>query len=476
MTRTPRPHRLAGRNATQRSIKPILEWPWSSVPALSSASTCHLIHVYPYQRYSYPMDTVVSKALSITDRVELGFQFVTVLFVKVVAMASEMASLDTRVSNLETVHPTGSDSVQLSQRVNDLCDMVASQQEEIRGLKRDLVRQGAEVDVYQNKIKTLTTKLDDDGKDFNTFVNGLHCTLVDHVKEQQRQASELAKVKDDVALFTTKLSSVQVELSVVTAVMVPTEAQLAGQAAKEARRKRILASVAQRVEEIELAQEVQILCPPPPAKREAAAAKENQPVVPGGATSRSSSKGKEVEGTTKAPQPSSTQAVQPGAGPSVKVSALPAPRKSMLPAPRKSMLPAPLKRITSVSGNTSKVVQSVPIPAKESTTARAQSNKITNITANRAPLEPIVPSGAENEAPALLASSSLAALDNAVQESRVDILGLMPTLDSMAFLDTSFSISVVPSIFRSKLSRYKGKSLYEPAVRKPVAAKPSRRL
>jgi uncharacterized coiled-coil protein SlyX len=200
------------------------------------------------------MDTVVSKPLSMTDRVELGFQFVTALFLKVVAMASEIASLDIRVSKLETVHPKGGDSVELSQRVNDLCDTVASQQEEIRGLKRDLIDQRAEVDVYQQKIKTLTTKLNDDGKEFNTFVNGLHCTLVDHVKEQQRQASELAKVKDDVALLTTGLSSVQVELSVVTAVMVPTETQLAGQAAKEARRKRILASVAQRVEESELAQ------------------------------------------------------------------------------------------------------------------------------------------------------------------------------------------------------------------------------
>ncbi|KIJ18270.1 hypothetical protein PAXINDRAFT_167468 [Paxillus involutus ATCC 200175] len=411
------------------------------------------------------MDTVVSKPLSMTDRVELGFQFVTALFLKVVAMASEIASLDIRVSKLETVHPKGGDSVELSQRVNDLCDT------------RDLIDQRAEVDVYQQKIKTLTTKLNDDGKEFNTFVNGLHCTLVDHVKEQQGQASELAKVKDDVALLTTGLSSVQVELSVVTAVMVPTETQLAGQAAKEARRKRILASVAQRVEESELAQEVQTLCPLPPAKREAAAAKENQPVVPGGATSRSSSKGKEVERTTKVPQPSSAQTTQPGAGPSApRQSLLPAPRKSMLPAPRKSMLPAPLKRTTTASGNIPKVVQSAPIPAKDSTTAQAQSKKTVNLTANRAPLEPIVPSGTEHEAPALPASSSLAALDNAVQESRVDILGLMPTLDSMAFLDASFSISVVPSIFRSKLSRHKGKSLYEPAVRKPVAAKPSRRL
>ncbi|KAF8841842.1 hypothetical protein BDN67DRAFT_979994 [Paxillus ammoniavirescens] len=420
------------------------------------------------------MDTVVSKPLSMTDRVELGFQFVTALFLKVVAMASEIASLDTRVSKLETVHPKGSDSVDLSQRVNDLCDTVASQQEEIRELKRDLIHQRAEVDDYQQRIKTLTTKLNDDGKEFNTFVNGLHCTLVDHVKEQQRQASELAKVNDDVALLTTGLSSVRVELSVVTAVMVPTETQLAGQAAKEARRKRILASVAQRVEEIELAQEVQTLCTLPPAKREAAAAKENQPVVPGGVTSRSSSKGKEVERTTKVPQPSSAQTTQPGAGPSApRQSLLPAPRKSMLPAPRKSMLPALLKRTTPVSGTTPKVIQSAPIPAKDSTTAQAQSKKTTNLTVNRAPLEPI---GTENEAPALPASSSLAALDNAVQESRVDILGLMPSLDSMAFLDTSFSISVVPSIFRSKLSRHKGKSLYEPAVRKPVTPKPSRRL
>ncbi|KAF9221692.1 hypothetical protein BS17DRAFT_238318 [Gyrodon lividus] len=207
------------------------------------------------------MDILVHKTtpLSLVDRFLQIFQLVTVLFVQVVAMASQIVSLKARVSKLETVPPTCSDTVELSQRVKDLCDTVASQQEEIRGLKQDLVHQRVEVDASQQKIKTLTTKFSDDGREFNAFVDGLHSTLVDHIKEQQRQASQLAKVSDDItqkiAVLDKGLSSVRLELSVATTAMTSTETQMAGQAAKEARRKHILASVAQRVEEIGLFQD-----------------------------------------------------------------------------------------------------------------------------------------------------------------------------------------------------------------------------
>ncbi|KAF9221693.1 hypothetical protein BS17DRAFT_238248 [Gyrodon lividus] len=191
-----------------------------------------------------------------------------------------------------------------------------------------------------------------------------------------------------------------------------------------------------------------------------------------------------VDITTKVPQVSNLRMTQPGAGSSPKVfglpkpyqSLLPAPRKSMLPAPRKSMLPAPLKRTILASSNTSKVIQSASCPAKESMMAQMQPKQTASLTATCVPLESIVLSGTENEAPALSASSSLAVLDEAVQESRVDIFALMPTLDSMAFLDASFSVSAVPSVFKCRAPLHKGASLYAPAVRKTVAAKPSRRL
>ncbi|KIJ60929.1 hypothetical protein HYDPIDRAFT_31803 [Hydnomerulius pinastri MD-312] len=167
------------------------------------------------------------------------FQVVAVLLIQVGAMASDLVSLKDRVTKVETSPPVHHDTVNLSQQVRELNEAMASQKEHIQTLSQELVEQRAEVSTYRNKMNVLTASLDEDGKEFNQFVKGLHTTLQDEIKEQQRLSSELATVKEDMTqkmgLLHTGLAAVQFDLTVVKSVhgMVPPDIQLRGEVARE---------------------------------------------------------------------------------------------------------------------------------------------------------------------------------------------------------------------------------------------------
>lgn len=205
---------------------------------------------------------VVGHAVPTFSMVRLGagfvrlYQLVTALVVQVTVVASDVVSLKDRITAVESTHapalvPDGQETEALARQVNELCERVASQGDRIAGLEHS---RRAETESYKRTIQELTTKVDemkvsDDRKtqSFKNFQQSMEC-----------QAARITGVKADtarkIALLQSEMGGVRAELAAVKEVAVPVNASSASQAAKEARRARILASVAQRMEDAELAE------------------------------------------------------------------------------------------------------------------------------------------------------------------------------------------------------------------------------
>ncbi|KAH7887060.1 hypothetical protein F5I97DRAFT_1099445 [Phlebopus sp. FC_14] len=219
------------------------------------------------------------------------WQVVAGLLVHVSVMAKAIVQLQDKVSKIENSQQESSASDEreeaTSMQLKALWNAMTAQQDHLSNLKQELAHQRQEIDQYRKNFEELTAKFDDDGKQFNEFMSGLKSALVDQVNDQTRQAKELAAVKSEMTrkftVLNAELKGVQTDLSLAKSFPVPSDPALAGQTAKEARRARILAHVAQRMEEKELAQEIEILCPLPGA-RSSACEKENKPVASSSST------------------------------------------------------------------------------------------------------------------------------------------------------------------------------------------------
>ncbi|KIJ58515.1 hypothetical protein HYDPIDRAFT_171246, partial [Hydnomerulius pinastri MD-312] len=109
------------------------------------------------------------------DKFALMYKLVVVLVVRLLAIGSYIVRLQERVTKVEIgqqAHDTGT----LNRQVKDLCEMVASQQEHIEDLKQGLIQQRAEANMCHKKVEKLALRFDDDGREFNKFVEGLHST------------------------------------------------------------------------------------------------------------------------------------------------------------------------------------------------------------------------------------------------------------------------------------------------------------
>jgi hypothetical protein len=190
------------------------------------------------------------------------YQLVTALVVQVTVIASDVVSLKDRIAAVEGTHapalvPDGEETEALARQVNELCERVASQEDRIAGLEHS---QRAETESYKKTIQELTTKVDemkvdDDRKtqSFKNFQQSMEC-----------QGARITGVKADtarkIALLQSELGGVQAELAAVKTLAMPVNAPSVSQAAKEARKARILASVAQRMEDAELAEGIKFPC------------------------------------------------------------------------------------------------------------------------------------------------------------------------------------------------------------------------
>lgn len=191
------------------------------------------------------------------------YQLVTSLVIQIAVIASVVISLKDRITAVEGTRTRASVHVQetetLRRQVSELCRRVASQEDRITSLE---VLQRADKDSYEKAIQELTTKVDntkvdDDRKALDGALESLRQSLKLAQYSIECQSARTSGVKADtsrkIALLQTGLASVQTELAMVKMVALPVNAASASQAAKEARRERILASVAQRMEDGEMA-------------------------------------------------------------------------------------------------------------------------------------------------------------------------------------------------------------------------------
>lgn len=192
------------------------------------------------------------------------YQLVTSLIIQIAVIASVVVSLKDRITAVEgTQTPAlvhGQETEALKRQVSELCERVVSQEDRITSLE---ISQRAETDSYKNTIHELTEKIDDmkvddDKKSRDDALEKLRQSFKTFQLSMECQKARITGVKADtarkIALLQSELAGVQTELTAVKMVAVPVNAPSASQAAKEARKARILASVAQRIEDAEMAE------------------------------------------------------------------------------------------------------------------------------------------------------------------------------------------------------------------------------
>ncbi|KAG8217232.1 hypothetical protein J3R82DRAFT_5319 [Butyriboletus roseoflavus] len=200
------------------------------------------------------------------------YLLVTALVVQVAVIASDVISLKDRITAVEGKQTPalvyGQETEALTRQVSKLCEQVVSQEDRMAGLE---LSQRAETDSHKKTIQELTTKLDnmkvdDDKKSCSDALENFRRSFKNFQQSMECQAARITGVKADtarkIALLQSELAGVHAELVGVKTVTVPVNASSAGQTEKEARKARILAGVAQLIEDVDMAEE--ILCPLPP--------------------------------------------------------------------------------------------------------------------------------------------------------------------------------------------------------------------
>ena len=198
------------------------------------------------------------------------YLLVTALVVQVAVVASDVVSLKDRITAVEgkqlpaVVHGQGTEA--LTRQVSELSERVASQGDHITGLE---LSQRAETDFYKKTIQELTTKLDnmkvdDDKMSCGDALENLRQSFKNFQQSMECQAARITGVKADtarkIALLQSELAGVQVELVAVKTAAMPVNALSASQSVKEARKARILAGVAQVIEDAEMAEGNEFPC------------------------------------------------------------------------------------------------------------------------------------------------------------------------------------------------------------------------
>lgn len=194
----------------------------------------------------------------------LLYYLVGALVAKVTIIASDVVSLKDRIAAVEgTQTPAlvcGQEGEALARLVNALFERVAFQEDRIADLE-DSKR--AEADAYQRTIQGLTTTLDNmevvndyKRKARDEAFQNLSQSFKILQRSTECQAARVTGIKADaarkIALLQSELAAVQTELSAIKMIALPANVSSAGQAAKEARRTRILESVARQMEDVEI--------------------------------------------------------------------------------------------------------------------------------------------------------------------------------------------------------------------------------
>lgn len=197
------------------------------------------------------------------------YQLVIALVVQVTAIASDVVSLEDRITAVEGTQTSafvhGQETEALTQQVSELCERVASQEDRIAGLE---LSQRMEKDSYKQTNQELTTKfdnlkVDDHRKGRDDTLDNLCQSFKNFQQSMECQAARITGVKADtarkIALLQSELAGVQAELAAVKTVAVPVNVSAASQAAKESRKARILASVTPG-EDAEMTEGSEFLC------------------------------------------------------------------------------------------------------------------------------------------------------------------------------------------------------------------------
>ncbi|KAF8556924.1 hypothetical protein OG21DRAFT_1505962 [Imleria badia] len=263
------------------------------------------------------VESTRTPALARDQGTETLARSITALVAKVTDIASDVVSLKDRITAVEGTRAPplghGQETEVLARQVNALRKHVVSQEDRIAGMERS---QRAETESYRKTIQELTTELvdvkvvDDKKKTRDDDFENLRQSFKNLQRSMECQAARITGVKADaarkIALLQSDLAGVQTELSTVKIIALPADAS--PQAAKEARRARILASVAQRMEDVEMAEEIEKLCPLPPVVARSSAcatACQDMPAAstsPGGSSIPRPNYSKPRETTVKSPE------------------------------------------------------------------------------------------------------------------------------------------------------------------------------
>ncbi|KAG6379219.1 hypothetical protein JVT61DRAFT_11667 [Boletus reticuloceps] len=199
----------------------------------------------------------------------LLYQLIATLPFLIVAITSDVVSLKNRVTAVEAASVHGQETEAVARQVNELRERVACQEDRIASLERS---QRAETESHKKTIQELTTKLGEmkveDEKKQKICDDALE-NLRRSVKNLQQsvacQAARITGIKADaarkIALLQSELAGVRTGLAMIKMLAMPASAS---HVAKETRKAQILANIAQRMEDVEMAEEIEKLCPLPP--------------------------------------------------------------------------------------------------------------------------------------------------------------------------------------------------------------------
>ncbi|KAF8126493.1 hypothetical protein EV363DRAFT_573872 [Boletus edulis] len=199
----------------------------------------------------------------------LLYQLIATLPSLIVTITSDVVSLKDRVTVVEAASDHGQETEAVARQVNELRERVACQEDRIASLERS---QRAETESYKKTIQELTTKLSamkvEDEKKQKICDDALE-NLRQSVKNLQQlmacQAARITGIRADaarkIALLQSELAGVRTGFAMIKMVAMPASAS---HVARETRKAQILASVAQRMEDVEMAEEIDKLCPLPP--------------------------------------------------------------------------------------------------------------------------------------------------------------------------------------------------------------------